>query len=183
MACASANFALGAEWLAEKLRLGATVRSMPRPNALFESLGGATKARLNPYCETVPLTKGDVLCESGDVLRHAYFPLDGLIVLLAVTDDGRGLGVATVGTDGMVGVSLALNGHISPKYPNRCPNGRLRPSRASPDIRSRVPTLRRSPRHLARLCRSRITANGALGCLSPLSFARSTRISVAVAKL
>ena len=35
-------------------------------------------------------------------------------MLLAVTDDGRGLGVATVGTDGMVGVSLALNGHISP---------------------------------------------------------------------
>jgi CRP-like cAMP-binding protein len=87
---------------------------MPRANRLFESLGSATKARLRPYTELVHLAKGRVLSEPGDPPRYAYFPLDGLIALLGITEDGRALEVATAGADGLVGTPLALNGGTSP---------------------------------------------------------------------
>jgi CRP-like cAMP-binding protein len=87
---------------------------MPRANRVFESLGPATRERLRPHVEVVTLTKGHVLCEPGDVARHAYFPLDGMISLFGITEDGHTLEVATAGSDGFVGVPLALNGSASP---------------------------------------------------------------------
>jgi len=87
---------------------------MPRANRLFESLGPATRERLRPHVELVTLTRARVLCEPGDALRYAYFPLDGMLSLLGITEDGHSLEVATVGNEGMVGVPLALHGSASP---------------------------------------------------------------------
>ena len=55
-----------------------------------------------------------MLCELGGASRYAFFPLDGMISLLASTDDGEGLEVATVSDDGFVGVPLVLNVFESP---------------------------------------------------------------------
>jgi CRP-like cAMP-binding protein len=103
--------------VAEELRRRDTVvpaTVMPRVNRLFDSLGPATRERLRPHVELVTLAKGRVLCEPREVPRYAFFPLDGMISLLGTTEEGHTLELATAGSDGMVGVPLALNGSVSP---------------------------------------------------------------------
>ncbi len=87
---------------------------MPHGNRLLESLGPATRERLRPHMDLVHLTERRVLTEAGDQLRHAYFPVNGMIALLGITEDGRTLEVATAGNDGFIGVPLALNNSPSP---------------------------------------------------------------------
>jgi len=55
-----------------------------------------------------------VLYQSGAPTRHVYFPTEGMVSLLAVADRGSGLEVGLIGTEGMVGVALALGVSKSP---------------------------------------------------------------------
>lgn len=87
---------------------------MPNANRLFDALGPAARERLRPHVDLVNLTKGRVLYEPGDAPRHAFFPLDGMIALLALTDEGQALELAIVGHDGFVGVPIVLNVRSSP---------------------------------------------------------------------
>ena len=50
---------------------------------------------------------GSVLYESGDVLRHIYFPTDCIVSLLYVMKDGASAEIAVVGNEGAVFVSGA----------------------------------------------------------------------------
>jgi CRP-like cAMP-binding protein len=54
------------------------------------------------------LVLGDVLCTTGEPLRHVYFPLDSFISLVTNTDDHPGLEVGMIGREGMLGAHLAL---------------------------------------------------------------------------
>lgn len=56
--------------------------------------------------ESVNLTSGQVLCEQGGRLTHAYFPAESLISLVTSVQDDRVLEAAVVGHEGMVGVAL-----------------------------------------------------------------------------
>lgn len=76
-------------------------------NHLFKLLPSQDRKRLLDACETVTLTSSDVLCEPGQKLRHAYFPIDSYISLLTVVDDHAGVEVGMVGREGMLGASLA----------------------------------------------------------------------------
>ena len=87
---------------------------MSHPNRLFDTLGPIARERLRPYVETVSLTKGRVLAEPGDAPRYAFFPMEGMISLLALTDSGQALEVAMVGHDGFVGVPAVLNVRSAP---------------------------------------------------------------------
>ena len=103
--------------VAEDLRINGTVgqaTGMPRTNRLFESLAPAARERLRPHIELVTLARGRILCEPGDVPRFAYFPLDSMVSLLGTTEEGYALEVATAGSEGFVGIPLALNGSVSP---------------------------------------------------------------------
>ena len=44
-------------------------------NHLIELLPSKDRLRLLKVCEPVELTLSEVLCESGEVTRHVYFPL------------------------------------------------------------------------------------------------------------
>ena len=57
---------------------------------------------------------GDVLYESGDKLRHVYFPTTAIVSLLYVMEDGASAEIAVVGNEGMVGVSLFMGGETTP---------------------------------------------------------------------
>ena len=103
--------------LANELRQRDTVRSnpvVPNANRLFDALGPAARERLRPHVDLVNLTQGRVLSEPGDAPRYAFFPLDGMISLLASTEEGQALEVAMVGDDGFVGVPIVLNVRSSP---------------------------------------------------------------------
>ena len=57
---------------------------------------------------------GQVLYESGDELRHVYFPTDSIISLLYVMENGASAEISVVGNEGLVGVALFMGGSSTP---------------------------------------------------------------------
>ncbi len=55
-----------------------------------------------------------VLYESGEALRHIYFPIDSIVSLLYVMKDGASAEIAIVGNEGAIGVSLFMGGETTP---------------------------------------------------------------------
>jgi hypothetical protein len=56
----------------------------PSHNHLPAALPPAEGERVYPHLQLVPMPLGKVLYESGDVLRHVYFPTDSIVSLLYV---------------------------------------------------------------------------------------------------
>jgi CRP-like cAMP-binding protein len=61
----------------------------------------------------VHLTLKQVVQEPDEPLTHVYFPLSGMLSLLIVMEDGASVEVATVGNEGIVGLSVVLGRSIS----------------------------------------------------------------------
>jgi len=64
--------------------------------------------RLVAGLEPVSLNFGDILYEPGDTIHYIYFPSDCLISLLTQVEDRMASEVGLVGSEGMVGIPLAL---------------------------------------------------------------------------
>jgi CRP-like cAMP-binding protein len=92
------------------LRGAAAERVGPQQNHLLAALSPAERERLLPDLKLVYLPLGSVLYESGDKLRHIYFPTDCIVSLLHVLKDGASTGIAAVGNEGAVGVALFMGG-------------------------------------------------------------------------
>ena len=75
----------------------------PQQNHLLNGLSPAARERLYPHLELVEMPLGKVLYESGDVLRHVYFPTDSIVSLLYVMEDGASAEIAVVGNEGLIG--------------------------------------------------------------------------------
>ncbi len=92
------------------------MHGLPRPeqNHLLDALSPEVRARLFPALERVPLPLGHVLYESGDRLRHAYFPTDSIVSMLYVMEDGASAEISVVGNEGVLGVSLFMGGESTP---------------------------------------------------------------------
>ena len=86
----------------------------PQQNHILAALPQADRERLFPHLELVPLPLGNVLYESGEHLNHAYFPIDSIVSLLYVMEDGASAEISVIGNDGVVGVSLFLAGETTP---------------------------------------------------------------------
>jgi len=86
----------------------------PRQNNLLNALPAADYERLFPHLELVPMPLGEVLYESGDKLRHAYFPTTCIVSKLNVMENGASAEIAVVGNDGMIGVALFMGGSTMP---------------------------------------------------------------------
>ena len=78
----------------------------PTKNHLLAALPAADLGRLLPHLKLVPLTLGEVLYESGIVLRHLYFPIDSIVSLLYVMADGASAEIAVVGNEGVIGAAI-----------------------------------------------------------------------------
>lgn len=79
-------------------------------NRLLAALAPADLALLSPHLRNSPLKQGVVLQEPGDPIELIYFPLSGMISLLAVMAAGNGVETATVGREGAVGMMAGLGG-------------------------------------------------------------------------
>jgi len=86
----------------------------PRQNHLLGALPIAEWNRLRPRMELRPMPLGHVLYESGDTMRHVYFPTTSIISLLYVMEDGSSAEIAIVGNEGIVGISLFMGGETTP---------------------------------------------------------------------
>lgn len=78
-------------------------------NDLIEALPRKDRLRLMGVCEPVELLHAEVLCQPGQPTRHVYFPTDGFISLLTLTEGSPGLEVGTIGREGMLGAHLSLD--------------------------------------------------------------------------
>ena len=85
----------------------------PEQNQILNALPVEARARLFKYLTLVELPLGKVLYESGGPLRHIYFPVDAIVSLLYVLDDGASAEIAVVGNDGVLGVALFMGGETT----------------------------------------------------------------------
>jgi hypothetical protein len=79
-------------------------------NQLIEMLPRKDRLRLLAISEMVELILGEVIGESGAVLRHVYFPTNSFVSLITPIV----LEVGMVGREGMVGSQLVLGIEVSP---------------------------------------------------------------------
>jgi len=86
----------------------------PQQNHLLAALSKEVQGRLFPHLELISLPLGKVMYESGDTLRHVYFPVDSIISLLYVMEDGASAEISVVGNEGLVGISLFMGGESTP---------------------------------------------------------------------
>jgi CRP-like cAMP-binding protein len=91
-------------------------RDTPKPeqNHLLAAVPAEVRARVFPQLELVPLPLGKVLYESGDAMRHVYFPTDSIVSLLYVMEDGASAEISVVGNEGLIGVALFMGGESTP---------------------------------------------------------------------
>lgn len=80
----------------------------------FLSLLPASEQRLLfPHLEFVELRQGQVLYGLGDAIDYVYFPHRSVISLVTDSTEGRGVEAATIGDEGLVGISVFLGGTSS----------------------------------------------------------------------
>jgi hypothetical protein len=88
-------------------------RQNPEKNHLLSALSPEMRERVYPYLELVCLPLGKVLYESGDVLRHVYFPTNSIVSMLHVMEDGASAEIAVVGNEGLIGIALFMGGETT----------------------------------------------------------------------
>jgi CRP-like cAMP-binding protein len=86
----------------------------PRQNQLLASLPDAEWQRWLPQLELVDLPLGKVLYESGAPLAFVYFPINAIVSLLYVLENGSSAEIAVVGREGVVGISIFMGGGSTP---------------------------------------------------------------------
>ena len=90
------------------------VKSDPNQNQLLAALSLPERERLIPHLKLVSMPLGKVLYESGDMLSHVYFPIDCIVSLLYVMEDGASAEISVVGNEGLIGIALFMGGETTP---------------------------------------------------------------------
>ena len=77
-------------------------------NRILAALPTATLARLSPHLETITLSPRQELIKPREPVRDVIFPLEGAISLVTELADGSPVEIATIGNEGMTGLSAFL---------------------------------------------------------------------------
>ena len=83
-------------------------------NGILRRLSRKTLALIEPHLSEVKLAQGTVLYQSGEAIRSVYFPLSGIVSMLAVLRSGEAIETGIVGRDGYVGGYFGPRGWRSP---------------------------------------------------------------------
>jgi CRP-like cAMP-binding protein len=86
----------------------------PKRNHLLAALPETEWLRWRPQVEKVDMPLGQVLYESGAAQSHVYFPINAIVSLLYVMQNGASAEIAVVGNEGVIGVSLFMGGESTP---------------------------------------------------------------------
>src|SRR5262245_47441377 len=74
-----------------------------RENRLLAALDPADYDLVRPHLSTARFEQGAILQEQEAAVAHVCFPMNGLVSLGSVMEDGREIGSAVLGRDGAVG--------------------------------------------------------------------------------
>lgn len=72
--------------------------------------------QLGPSLRLVSLSPNQVLYEQGDKIDRLYFPLDSVVSLLGIMEDGTTVETAMVGHEGLIDISAILGGGTSMQW-------------------------------------------------------------------
>ncbi|WP_435635867.1 Crp/Fnr family transcriptional regulator [Pseudomonas solani] len=86
----------------------------PQQNHLLSALPDDARKRLQPHLELVEFPLGKVLYESGDAMRHVFFPIDAIVSLLYVMENGASAEISVAGNEGMIGIAVFMGGESTP---------------------------------------------------------------------
>jgi CRP-like cAMP-binding protein len=86
----------------------------PSENHLLAALPRAEYERLVPLLEIVRVEALETIARPDEALAHAYFPLTGIISVVALGMEGGTVEVGTVGREGMAGMHAFLGEPTSP---------------------------------------------------------------------
>jgi CRP-like cAMP-binding protein len=79
-----------------------------RRNTVLAGLDEGTLDELLPDLRDVALPSGEVLHEIGRAVTDVYFPVVGVVSVVADLDDDQVVETATIGREGMAGISVVL---------------------------------------------------------------------------
>ncbi len=82
-------------------------------NRLLDAFPADDLRRWDGALELVRLNSGQVLSGTGAPATHVFFPVDAIVSLVCLTSDGGSTEIASVGNDGVVGISLFAGGSAS----------------------------------------------------------------------
>jgi CRP-like cAMP-binding protein len=77
-------------------------------NRILRQLSADELKSVQPWLTPMDLRSSVVLHESGQPIERVYFPLSGMISLLAVMQSGEQIETGIVGADGLVGGDVPL---------------------------------------------------------------------------
>jgi CRP-like cAMP-binding protein len=100
-------------------------------NRLLSALPREVLEHLAAHLERIELDQGMVLYETGTQVRYVYFPLDCIVSLLYVMENGDSAQTVMVGSEGMVGFSSLMGCQTSPSSAVMQSSGSLLKLRAS----------------------------------------------------
>jgi CRP-like cAMP-binding protein len=92
----------------------ASPESRARANAILSRLSHDELKTLLPKFKLVPLKLGEILYEPGDRIDYVYYPLAGIISLLATFEDGTTVEAGLTGNEGMMGFACVLGADTTP---------------------------------------------------------------------
>jgi CRP-like cAMP-binding protein len=85
-----------------------------RKNRLLMLLSADDYDRLRPHLTKGKLEYKQILYEAARPIEHVYFPIDGVASLVLTMEDGFGVEVGTIGSEGMVGSPVILGDTHAP---------------------------------------------------------------------
>jgi CRP-like cAMP-binding protein len=84
------------------------------PNRLLAALPRKDYHKLLPFLEPAKVAYEEVLYKAHAPIRHVYFPNDCFVSMLTSVDSGRAAEVGLIGSEGMIGLPVALGAAVSP---------------------------------------------------------------------
>lgn len=80
-------------------------------NQILAALPVSEYQRLANYLQPVSLKAGTILHEVGHIIREVYFPLEGMISLVAILANGSTTEIGIIGRQGMAGLPVIFGGN------------------------------------------------------------------------
>ncbi len=83
-------------------------------NQLLARLPPSEYQRLSPHLQAVSLPVKQILYTARSPIDYVYFPGSGIVSAMTVMADGSAIEVATIGNEGLVGLTAFIGGETSP---------------------------------------------------------------------
>jgi CRP-like cAMP-binding protein len=87
---------------------------MPTRNRVLGALPEMELAAVKPHLRPVALQAGEILYRPNEAVTRVYFPINAVLSLLALMQDGTTVEIGTLGREGLSGAPLLLGGKSSP---------------------------------------------------------------------